>query len=83
MGQYTEQMMAVVVDRERARLIQEALDIADAATRFAHNVDSGIACGDADPIAQAAQKLALRANRVAVIREIEDLHTAERNIINE
>ncbi|WP_330449864.1 hypothetical protein [Streptomyces anulatus] len=83
MGRYTEQMLAVLVDRERAHLIQQALDLADAATRFARNVDSGIACGDADPIAHAAQKLALSANRVAAIREIEDLQAAERNIIDD
>jgi hypothetical protein len=80
MGQLAKQMAQILIDKERARLIQEASDIADAATRFARNVDSSVACGDATQIARAARDLAERATRVAAMREVFELYEAEAHI---
>jgi hypothetical protein len=80
MGQLAKQMTQILIDRERARLVQEASDIADAATQFARGVDSGVACGDAAQIARAARELAERAARVAAMREVFELYEAEADI---
>lgn len=83
MGKYADQMTATLVDRERARLIQKASDLADAAALFARNVDSGIACGDAERIAQTAQQLAQHAARVAAMREVVDVYDVEKNLLED
>jgi uridine phosphorylase len=82
-GKYADQMTGILIDRERARLIQEASDLADAATLFARNVDSAIACGDAERIAQTAQQLAQHAARVAAMRELVEVYDAEKNLLED
>ncbi|MFF7580942.1 hypothetical protein ACFZBE_39205 [Streptomyces sp. NPDC008061] len=82
MGKYAEHTTANLIDMERARLVLEAHEIAEAAALFARNIDSGIACHDADRIAQIAQQFAMRATRVAAMKDVANLYTAERNMID-
>lgn len=77
MGTLATEMAAMLIDKERARLIQEANDIADAATLFARNPDSGIACDDAERIAHAVRAFAQRAAKVRAMRDVVDLYEAE------
>lgn len=74
---HAARMTASLLDRERTSLAAEAQDIADAAARFAKDVERGLACGDASRIAQQVQQFLIRAARVDAMQETAALYDAE------
>jgi hypothetical protein len=75
MQQATE-MTASKFERETELLGREAHDLAEAAEKLARNPSVGVACGDPERIAHAAQSLALRAARLAALKETAELYGA-------
>lgn len=74
---YATRMTARAVADDRARLAQEAQRIAEAATRFAQDVDHGIDVGDHDRLARDAHDLLGRAIRYKATRDTAALFTSE------
>lgn len=70
------EMTASKFERETELLGREARDLAEAAEKLARNPGVGVACGDPERIAHAAQSLALRAARLAALRETANLYRA-------
>lgn len=68
-----------MIDRDRELLAREAQDAADALTRFAKDVDTGIATGVINQVAQEMQQILARASRLKATMEIVALYEAERS----
>lgn len=66
------------MDRDRDLLAREAQDIADTLTRFAKDVDQGIASGQISQVMQAMQQLHERAARYEATKQVMELYEAER-----
>ncbi|MFJ6069028.1 hypothetical protein ACIQHU_39065 [Streptomyces tendae] len=73
-----DRMTASTMDRDRAALVRDAQDIAEALAHFAKDVDKGIAIGEVNRIAQDVQQLLIRATRLGTMRETSELYVADR-----
>jgi hypothetical protein len=71
-------MLTKKMNNDRELIAREAQDIAEALTRFAQDVDKGIAIGAMNRIIPDMQQIAFRASRLAATREAVDLYEAER-----
>jgi hypothetical protein len=68
---------ANIIERERAALTREAQDISAAASRFAQDVELGLACSDHNRLAQAVLQFVIRATRCAARQETSTLYESE------
>ena len=76
-GSQAARMTASNLAGMHAQLAREAQDIADAATRFAADVDRGIAVGAYSQLAQAVQQFLIRAVRYDAMKDTASLYDSE------
>jgi hypothetical protein len=73
-----ERALTSRLENARASLTRDAQDIAEAAARLAGDVDSGIATGRVNSLAQDIQQFIVAAARYAATKETVELYAAER-----